>query len=34
MKKSLSQSAYGGISGEKYVPYVTDKKIMAAAQLS
>lgn len=25
MKKSLSQSAYGGISGEKYVPYVTDK---------
>ncbi|QMT83178.1 OPT/YSL family transporter [Companilactobacillus pabuli] len=25
MKKSLSQSAYGGVSGEKYVPYVTDK---------
>ncbi|APX71854.1 OPT/YSL family transporter [Companilactobacillus allii] len=25
MKKRLSQSAYGGVDGNKYVPYVTDK---------
>jgi len=26
MDKRLSQSAYGGVKGEKYVPYVTDKE--------
>ncbi|WP_435033759.1 hypothetical protein [Latilactobacillus curvatus] len=29
MQKKLSKSAYGGVSGEKYVPYVNqgDKKV-------